>query len=543
MPRYAAQVHRVISACPNRVLALLMAILCSLASTGAAGGTFGDELFNLIVSDDVDIPGVPIDSLPDDPTVAVSGNMALLGVAHDDVGGGNSGAAYLFDVTTGTLQRKLKASDARWGANFGASVSIHGNIAAVGAPVEGYGPGTGAVYFFDTSTGAELMKLTVSEKGDDNFGQSVDIYGDWAIVGAPGVETVESGGVMLSILGTGPFRPGLAYFIDVTTTGQVWEFSASDGRMGDQFGRAVAIDAERAIVSDVDSAYVFDIATGQELWKLTSSDGDVMGESLDLRGDLAIIGSPYSDDSGPFSGAAYLFDVTTGRQLNKLRADDAEPHSNFGSDVALDGDLAFVGSPGTNRAQAPSPGAVYVFDVTTKKQLAKLTASGGWTGDRFGSSVATDDGRAAVVLPYEQGSEDTVVLSILDTSYPSLLPGDANLDHSFDQLDIVQVLQAGKYLTRQPATWGDGDWDGGPSAYPAAPPAGDGFFDQLDIRVALHTGAYLSGPYGTVGSAPTAVAAVPEPTSVASLLLGVSAIGVWQSSRKLRRRPREQTAP
>ena len=33
-------------------------------------------------------------------------------------------------------------------------------------------------------------------------------------------------------------------------------------------------------------------------------------------------------------------------------------------------------------------------------------------------------------------------------------PGDADLDGDFDQRDIVSVLQAGKYLTGEPATWG-----------------------------------------------------------------------------------------
>ena len=59
-------------------------------------------------------------------------------------------------------------------------------------------------------------------------------------------------------------------------------------------------------------------------------------------------------------------------------------------------------------------------------------------------------------------------------------PGDANEDGQFDQLDIVHVLQSGKYLTGQPATWSEGDWDG------------NGEFDNLDIVAALQTGNYLT---------------------------------------------------
>ena len=76
-----------------------------------------------------------------------------------------------------------------------------------------------------------------------------------------------------------------------------------------------------------------------------------------------------------------------------------------------------------------------------------------------------------------------------------LQPGDANQDLSFDHLDIVQVLQAAKYLTGEPATWGEGDWDGAPGGEPGNPPPGNGQFDQLDIIAALSGGWYLTGPY------------------------------------------------
>ena len=59
------------------------------------------------------------------------------------------------------------------------------------------------------------------------------------------------------------------------------------------------------------------------------------------------------------------------------------------------------------------------------------------------------------------------------------LPGDANEDGRFNQLDIVMALQGGKYMTGEPADWSEGDW------------TGDGLFDQLDLVAALQSGAYL----------------------------------------------------
>ena len=81
-----------------------------------------------------------------------------------------------------------------------------------------------------------------------------------------------------------------------------------------------------------------------------------------------------------------------------------------------------------------------------------------------------------------------------------LLAGDADQDLDFDQLDLVQVQQAAKYLTGSPATWGEGDWDGAPGGTPGNPPTGDGYFNQLDIVLALGQGRYLAGPYAAVAA-------------------------------------------
>ena len=93
----------------------------------------------------------------------------------------------------------------------------------------------------------------------------------------------------------------------------------------------------------------------------------------------------------------------------------------------------------------------------------------------------------------------------------SLQAGDADQDFDFDQLDLVQVQIAAKYLTGQAATWGEGDWDGAPGGAPGSPPAGNGLFDQLDIIAALSSGNYLNGPYaaiaggGSVGDGQTSI--------------------------------------
>lgn len=63
-------------------------------------------------------------------------------------------------------------------------------------------------------------------------------------------------------------------------------------------------------------------------------------------------------------------------------------------------------------------------------------------------------------------------------------PGDANLDGRFDQADILQVAQAGKYLTGESADWSEGDWNG------------DRVFDQLDLVAALSGENPFTPAYG-----------------------------------------------
>lgn len=90
----------------------------------------------------------------------------------------------------------------------------------------------------------------------------------------------------------------------------------------------------------------------------------------------------------------------------------------------------------------------------------------------------------------------------LTSAAPALQAGDANQDFEFNQLDLFQVLRVGKWRTGQPATWGEGDWDGAPGGSVGDPPTGDGVFSQSDIIAALNSGTYLTGTYAASAPGP-----------------------------------------
>ncbi len=86
-------------------------------------------------------------------------------------------------------QAKLLAFDGEAGDEFGYSVSISGDYAIVGADEYFKSGATGSAYIFkrDGTTWIQQAKASASDAAaDDYFGDSVSISGDYAIVGARG---------------------------------------------------------------------------------------------------------------------------------------------------------------------------------------------------------------------------------------------------------------------------------------------------------------------------------------------------------------------
>ena len=329
--------------------------------------------------------------------VAVFGTTAIVGTPRDDDAGTDSGSASVFDAVTGQQLFKLTGSDSVTFDQFGRSVAISGTTAIVGAPFHDtvVGVASGAAYLFDTTTGQQLFKLIPSDAGaPDWFGWSVAISGTTAIVGAHRNSDAGS-------------ESGSAYLFDTTTGQELFKLTASDAAEFDRFGYSVAIAGTTAIVgaytedgvgSASGAVYVFDTTTGQEVFKLTAADAaqsDFFGFSVAISGSTAIIGAYGDNDAGANSGSAYLFDTTTGQQFFKLTASDAAMGDDFGFSVALAGTTAIVGTHKDDDGGMDS-GSAYVFDTTTGQQLFKLTASDAAAEDFFGTSVAIS-GAAAIV--------------------------------------------------------------------------------------------------------------------------------------------------
>ena len=321
--------------------------------------------------------------------VAVSGNYAIVGAeGEDDVGGSSSGKAYIFNVTTGALLYTLNNPNAYSTSasdTFGYSVAISGNYAIVGAIYEddAGGGSSGKAYIFNVTTGALLHTLNnpnaYSTSANDQFGKSVAISGNYAIVGAWGED--DAGDPRY-----GGSASGKAYIFNVSTGALLHTLdnpNAFSISPNDSFGGSVAISGNYAIVgaegeddaggNQSGKAYIFNVSTGSLVHTLdnpnaySTSGGDNFGKSVAISGNYAIVGAYNEDDAGGTgSGKAYIFDVTTGTLVATLDNPNAYSTSAsdiFGDSVAISGNYAIVGAYNEDDAGGTESGKAYIYQL------------------------------------------------------------------------------------------------------------------------------------------------------------------------------------
>jgi hypothetical protein len=252
----------------------------------------------------------------------------------------------------------------------------------------------------------QAAKLTAStaQQGDE-FGWSVAISGDTAVVGCYLDDQAAS-------------QAGAAFIYERTPGGwvQTQKLIASDAAGSDLFGSAVAISGDTVAVTapnkkvgsltQAGAAYLF--VRTQNGWvesgKIVSNDPSWLGgfgDDVHLWGDgRLIVGKRQDGQIAAYSGAAYVFDRQGALwiQTAKLKASDAKEADTFGESVCVEGDVALIGAAFVDVAGVKNAGAAYLFEFTPSGwvETQKLTASDGWTEDRFGWSVVISGATALI---------------------------------------------------------------------------------------------------------------------------------------------------
>lgn len=343
--------------------------------------------------------------------LALERGMVLLGASLADANALDQGAVYAFVVrdTRHLEQQRLIPGDAADGDQFGLAVALSRDTLAVGVPRDDFDEDTdqGSVYVFVRSGTAWTLQQKLIANDDaygDEFGVAVALSGDVLVVGAHQDDSSNN---------VNP-NQGSAYVF--TRTGTVWtqqqKLLANDGTIEDRFGTAVALSRDTIAVSAPDdrvgmntrqgSVYIF--ARNNAGWtqqqRLTANDGaanDYFGRAIALSDDTLIVGAEAKIGANLRQGAAYVF-VRPGAfwtQQQKLLANDGAADDRFGSSIALDEGTVLIGARTKSIGGTGGFGAAYIFvhNGTAWTQQQRLTAS---DGELFGNAVALSGGTALI---------------------------------------------------------------------------------------------------------------------------------------------------
>lgn len=251
---------------------------------------------------------------------------------------------------------------------------------------------------------AELIPADFEAGGENVFGWEVAVSGNYAMVGTHDFDQSE---------------PGWVYVYEKGGEGdwtQVQKLIASDAASYDEFGEAIAMSGDFAVIgawrdddfgSNTGAAYVFernDEGDWIEVQKLLASDaagGDLFGVSVSIQGNQLIVGSNGNDIDGTSTGSAYIFErddegVWTETQL--LVASDPSAGDQFGKAVSIDGDFCVIGAFGVDDG-GTNIGAAYLFEINDDddwEEVQKIQASDGLPDFKFGTDVGISGNYAII---------------------------------------------------------------------------------------------------------------------------------------------------
>ncbi len=376
-------------------------------------------------------------------SAALDGDVIVIGARNDDDLGSNAGAAYVFRRSNEqwTFEQKLTASNGVDFANFGETVAIQGDTIVVGAPnhdefLDGGGilRRVGRIYIFDFD-GAQWTETATLMASDaqifDNYGYDVAIDGDVIVSGARDEDTACDDDPDPLIREN--CNSGAAYIIrfDGNTWVEEQKLVASDTEVRDQFGEAVAIQGDTAVIGaysesnttimcppgcnndGAGAVYIYrhNGAEWVETQKLVAPDSrdvfDWFGADVAIDGDRIIMGAEADSELAPSAGSAYIFqlDPDTDQWLfeQKINASDASFGAFYGNVVDIRGEFAIVGAEQDDAVNSNGGGAyVYRFDGDEWVELSKLTASDSQSFDQLGTAVALGDNVALVSAIFDE---------------------------------------------------------------------------------------------------------------------------------------------
>jgi hypothetical protein len=339
-------------------------------------------------------------------SVAIEGDYMLVGA---DGRNNRTGAVYAFVRVGGVwqLSQTLTASDGKEGDRFGVFLSMSGEYAFIASAYDnraGFLPSAAYVFHQEGLTWVEQDKLTGGFTSSEGYGSAVGVDGDYAILGAGGYDGVADNTGLVDIYirnattGTWELQQRLE---DTIEPNYFDEFGQSVAIGGDY--ALVGAPQDDLVPGDdgCQSGSVFVFARTGTSWnlqnKLTAPNpvcGVHFGYSLSISGDYALIGARHDDEGASDGGAAHIFmrDSNTGQWVfqDKLIASNVTDFDWAGTAVALDGDYAVVGAPNYNGGEGNLLGyaVVFVRQGVDWVEVDQLMGHDSQAGHNVGGAVA-----------------------------------------------------------------------------------------------------------------------------------------------------------
>ncbi len=237
--------------------------------------------------------------------VEINGNEIIVGEPGNRA---DSGYVYVYRPVNGawTEVASIVASDAMEEDGFGSSIWVDGDQMLVSRTADG-----GAIYRFERVDGEWNEVGTLMPFGDEDsagFGSSIAVHDEWLIVGAGGAEE-GWGAAYVYRHENGTWTPAGRL---VGERGEIAEHetAVAEAAEGDEeipapspegFGAVVAVDGNWVFIGAPTSyqraGRVYAFHNGDNGWEQAPFDvysvaGDLFGASLELEGDLLLIGAP-----------------------------------------------------------------------------------------------------------------------------------------------------------------------------------------------------------------------------------------------------------
>lgn len=394
-------------------------------------------------------------------------DVAIVGDHRKDVGGNiDAGGAYIYELLGGVWAEVaiLNATgvDLQVNGLFGHSVSVYDNTAVIGAP--GENGDEGAVYVF-TKTGGSWSPIYTRiapplPNPGDQFGYSVDIYGNYLLVGAP------------EAYANGTPGSGEAYIFE--NIGGTWTLvntiNDNGGQVGENLGNSVSIGNRTAAIgsskeddgstTNAGSVDIYNLMGTSWAWStnLTPSLRETnarFGQSVSVSDQYIAVGTYTSLDENNsnslyLAGGAYVY-TNNGNyvELQKLVAFDRAFADGMGRSIATNGDFVLVGAAEDDHSSFTNPGSAYFFQA-----CASIPLGPGAGLEPFVSGVNQIDLETPVIYPNpnngafsiklnDSWNEDVVNVQVYDVAGNLVL--NRTISSHTEEMR-VNHLQSGCYL-------------------------------------------------------------------------------------------------